>query len=203
MVNRRSRGDCTRSSTMPAWAALDWSIGWTLSFTNCALMVRVCFFRVFGFSPHNEPLIDLVLIFASFMSRFFADGSNIYTEYTYITQTLTNPHSQVNYLGLVRCCKAFLPIFRRQMDRNCRIINLTSIAGLIHGHQTWSAYMASKHAANAFSHVLRAETRPYVQVATVNPSFHATAIVHNLQAVAASVWGKLDDATRQQYGPGR
>jgi NAD(P)-dependent dehydrogenase (short-subunit alcohol dehydrogenase family) len=108
----------------------------------------------------------------------------------------------VNYFGLVRCCKAFLPIFKRQINTNCRIINLTSIAGLIHGHQTWSGYTASKHAANAFSHVLRAESRAYVQVTTVNPSFHATAIVHNLQSVAQAVWTKLDDDTKKQYGQG-
>jgi NAD(P)-dependent dehydrogenase (short-subunit alcohol dehydrogenase family) len=112
-------------------------------------------------------------------------------------------HVTVNYFGLVRCCKAFLPIFKRQINTNCRIINLTSIAGLIHGHQTWSGYMASKHAANAFSHVLRAESRAYVQVTTVNPSFHATAIVHNLQSVAEAVWTKLDDETRKQYGQGQ
>jgi NAD(P)-dependent dehydrogenase (short-subunit alcohol dehydrogenase family) len=110
--------------------------------------------------------------------------------------------SSVNYLGLVRCCKAFLCIFQKQMDRNCRIINVTSMAGLIHGHQTGSAYMASKHAANAFSHVLRAECRHYCQVTTINPTFHGTGLVHNLKTVAESVWTNLDDEKKKQYGEG-
>jgi short chain dehydrogenase len=108
----------------------------------------------------------------------------------------------VNFFGMVRCCKAFLPIFKNQVNRDCRIINITSMAGRFQAVPAMSAYAASKHAANAFSHGLRAECRSYVQVTTVNPTFHSTPLVHNVPDTAQTVWAKVDDATKQQYGEG-
>jgi NAD(P)-dependent dehydrogenase (short-subunit alcohol dehydrogenase family) len=108
----------------------------------------------------------------------------------------------VNFFGTVRCCKAFLPIFKNQVSQDCRIINVTSMAGLVHFFQGASAYSASKHAATAFSHVLRAECRSYVQVTTVHPTFHSTPLVRSMEQMAQDAWDKVDEATKQQYGEG-
>lgn len=76
------------------------------------------------------------------------------------------------------------------------------MAGRVNGQMTGSAYMASKHAANAFSHVLRAECRLYVQVSTVNPTFHATPLVHCIESDGNKSWENLDAKMKAEYGEG-
>lgn len=114
----------------------------------------------------------------------------------------THGRTEVNYFGLVRCCKSFLHIFKSQANSVCRIINITSMAGRVNGQQAASAYMASKHAANAFSHVLRAECRLYVQVSTINPTFHATPLVTNIEGETKKAWDNLDYKKQEEYGEG-
>lgn len=77
------------------------------------------------------------------------------------------------------------------------------MAGLVTGQMGLSAYAASKHAANAFSSCLRMEVKAFgVQVTTVNPSFHATPLVHSMGEEAAKGWAKLDETTKEEYGHG-
>jgi NAD(P)-dependent dehydrogenase (short-subunit alcohol dehydrogenase family) len=117
-------------------------------------------------------------------------------------------------MGVVRVCKAFLPILKRQASagggaggdhhrryRSARILNVTSMAGLAPPGPMMGAYGASKHAAQGWSEALRAELAPWkIQVATVNPTFHRTPLVANPGAALRRVWDALPDATRREYG---
>ena len=116
----------------------------------------------------------------------------------------------VNFFGMIRCCKAFLPLFKEQSilasHTGARIINITSMAGYIsNGLMGMSAYVASKHAANAFSHCLRTELPPSynIQVCTINPSFHKTPLVDTMDQVLAKKWETLDPKLKEEYGEGK
>jgi NAD(P)-dependent dehydrogenase (short-subunit alcohol dehydrogenase family) len=116
----------------------------------------------------------------------------------------------VNYLGMIRVCKAFLPLFQQQAAQRVhvrgamRILNVTSMAGLVaSGTSGLAAYGASKHAANAFSTVLRTELAGFgISVTTINPSFHATPLVKDMGEQLTKVWNNLEDAKRKEYGQG-
>jgi len=85
--------------------------------------------------------------------------------------------------------------------KDMRILNMTSMAGLVPMSIGLSAYGASKHAANAFSSVLRMELKSFgIQVTTINPSFHATPLVHGMGDKAKQEWDKLDDKMKEEYG---
>ena len=87
--------------------------------------------------------------------------------------------------------------------KDMRIFNMTSMAGLVPLSIGMSAYGASKHAANAFSSVLRMELKSFgIQVTTINPSFHATPLVHSMGDKAKQEWDKLDDTRKEEYGEG-
>ena len=110
-------------------------------------------------------------------------------------------------MGMVRCCKAFLPILKdqaiKQTYTDMRIFNLTSMAGLVAGGIGLAAYSASKHAANAFSTVLRLELKGFgIQVTTINPSFHGTPLVNTMGDKASKQWETLDSAKKEEYGQG-
>jgi NAD(P)-dependent dehydrogenase (short-subunit alcohol dehydrogenase family) len=88
---------------------------------------------------------------------------------------------------------------------DARILNLTSMAGVVSsGTIGMSAYCASKHAANAFSNILRAEIYHsfHIQVTTINPSFHGTPLVYTMGDVAAKQWDTLDTTKKMEYGEG-
>jgi NAD(P)-dependent dehydrogenase (short-subunit alcohol dehydrogenase family) len=64
---------------------------------------------------------------------------------------------RVNYLGMARVVSATLPLLRVGSRRS--IVNLSSFVGRL-VPPFWSAYAASKHAVQAYSHALRQELRP-------------------------------------------
>jgi short chain dehydrogenase len=111
---------------------------------------------------------------------------------------------------MIRVCKAFLPLLQHQAAQKVhvrgamRILNVTSMAGLVaSGTSGFSAYGASKHAANAFSAILRTELAGFgIAVTTVNPSFHATPLVKDMGEQLTKVWNKLDETKRKEYGQG-
>ena len=110
---------------------------------------------------------------------------------------------------MIRCCKAFLPLLKHQAIQKThmggRILNITSMAGYIsNGVVGMSAYSASKHAANAFSHVLRSEliSSYGIQVCTINPSFHKTPLVDTMDHMLAKTWYALDPKLKEEYGEG-
>jgi NAD(P)-dependent dehydrogenase (short-subunit alcohol dehydrogenase family) len=83
-------------------------------------------------------------------------------------------------------------------------LNVTSMAGLVaSGTSGLSAYGASKHAANAFSSILRTELAGFgIAVTTINPSFHATPLVKDMGEQLTKVWNNLDETKRKEYGQG-
>jgi len=111
----------------------------------------------------------------------------------------------VNYFGIVRCCKALLPILKEQSrcgtHKSSRIINLASCAGLVAAGTGLGLYSPSKHAAVSFSSILRREIKSFnIQVTTVNPSFHGIDIVHNSNKVITDTWNKLSKEKREEFG---
>ena len=115
----------------------------------------------------------------------------------------------VNYLGLVRCVKEFLPLFQKQAAAgtysDARIVNMVSMAGLFSGGDGATSYVASKHAADAFTTNLRLEMSAYgVHVTTVNPTFHQTpmACPDLMEVQLNNVWSNLKEKQRKEYGEG-
>lgn len=112
---------------------------------------------------------------------------------------------EVNYFGMIRTSKAFLPILKSQAvegtyENKSRIVNVVSMAGLTVG-VSGSSYHGSKFAAEAFSACLRVELEAFnVAVVTVNPSFHETPIVDSCQKNLESVWRSLDPGVQEEYG---
>ncbi len=83
----------------------------------------------------------------------------------------------INFFGVVRMTRAFLPILRRSPD--ARLINLSSIFGII-APPGQSAYAASKFAVRGFSESLRHELKDSsVGVTVVHPGGVATSIARS------------------------
>lgn len=81
---------------------------------------------------------------------------------------------EINFWGVVRLTRAFLPVLRRSDD--ARIVNLSSVFGLV-APAGQVAYAASKFAVRGFSEGLRHElARTTVGVTVVHPGGVATAI---------------------------
>ena len=85
--------------------------------------------------------------------------------------------TSINFMGVVRMTRAFLPVLRRSDD--ARLVNLSSIYGII-AVPGQTAYVASKFAVRGFSEALRHELkRSAVGVTVVHPGGVATAIARN------------------------
>jgi NAD(P)-dependent dehydrogenase (short-subunit alcohol dehydrogenase family) len=87
----------------------------------------------------------------------------------------------INFWGVVRGCKFFLPLL--QCETDAHIVNVSSIFGLI-GPPGQTAYAASKFAIRGFSESLREELRATsaVKVTSVHPAGIATPIAHSARA---------------------
>jgi short-subunit dehydrogenase len=97
----------------------------------------------------------------------------------------------INFWGVVRMTKAFLPLLRRQPAAH--IVNLSSVFGII-APAGQSAYSASKFAVRGFSESLRHEIEGgTVSLSVVHPGGIATNI-----AVNARVAASIDPATAQK-----
>ena len=78
---------------------------------------------------------------------------------------------EVNFFGLVRVTNAVLPVMKKNGPRGGRIINISSVLGIIPA--PFSAfYSASKHAVEGYSESLDHETRGLnVRVSLIEPAF--------------------------------
>jgi len=86
----------------------------------------------------------------------------------------------VNLLGVVRGCRAFTPLLRRQ--RAGRLVNVASMAGLVHPPMM-AAYNATKAAVVALSETLRFElARDGIGVSVVCPGFFRTNLTESMRA---------------------
>lgn len=86
---------------------------------------------------------------------------------------------EINLLGVVRGCKAFIPMFKRQ--RGGVLLNIASMAGLVHPPFA-GAYNATKAAVVALSETLKAELEPDgVRVSVACPAFFRTNLGESLR----------------------
>mmetsp|Transcript_6657 Transcript_6657/g.14620 ORF Transcript_6657/g.14620 Transcript_6657/m.14620 type:complete len:403 (+) Transcript_6657:113-1321(+) len=111
---------------------------------------------------------------------------------------------EVNYFGMVRVTQACLPILKSQAIsrsyNNGRIINMVSMAGMF-ATGDFGPYVGSKFAAEGFSSGLRHEMEAFgIQVATVNPSFHTSALTNSMGPQVLERWSNLDSNLKDQYG---
>lgn len=96
----------------------------------------------------------------------------------------------INFFGVLRVCRATLPILRQQ--RSGTIINIGSIGGLI-AIPFQSMYSASKFALEGFTESLRYEVAPCgIRVVLVEPGDHRTAFTANRQKTPLSPEGDAD-----------
>ena len=85
----------------------------------------------------------------------------------------------INLMGVVRGCRAFTPMFKRQ--RSGHIVNTASAAGLVHPPMM-SSYNTVKAGVVALSETLSHELHPYgVTVSVVCPSFFRTNLADSIQ----------------------
>ncbi|MGB5509503.1 SDR family oxidoreductase [Robiginitalea sp.] len=91
-----------------------------------------------------------------------------------------------NYLGVLRCAKAFLPQMREH-KKGC-IINIASVSGHI-ANSPLGGYAASKHALEAISEALAQEVKPFnIRVAIVEPGIINTQMAQDITVDGASVY---------------
>ncbi len=91
----------------------------------------------------------------------------------------------INLLGVVRGCKVFTPVFRRQ--GHGYFVNVASMAGLVHPPMM-SAYNATKAAVVALSETLRVELeKDGIGVSVVCPAFFRTNLTETFRAANADV----------------
>jgi NAD(P)-dependent dehydrogenase (short-subunit alcohol dehydrogenase family) len=85
----------------------------------------------------------------------------------------------INLMGVVRGCRAFTPLFKRQ--RAGHIVNTASAAGLVHP-PGMSSYNTVKAGVVALSETLSHELHPYgVNVSVVCPSFFRTNLADSIR----------------------
>ncbi|MET0343215.1 MAG: SDR family oxidoreductase [Polyangiales bacterium] len=85
----------------------------------------------------------------------------------------------INLLGVVRGCKVFTPLFKKQ--RSGHFINVSSLSGIVH-MPTMAAYSATKAAVVAVSETLRLELEEWnIGVSVVCPSFFRTNLTESLR----------------------
>lgn len=105
----------------------------------------------------------------------------------------------VNLMGVVRGCRAFVPVLRKQGEG--RIVNIASFAGIANA-PCMGAYSASKAGVISLSETLRAElalTAHAVKVSVVCPAFFQTNLMAAARAPAKdkALAEKLMAAARQ------
>ncbi len=89
----------------------------------------------------------------------------------------------VNLMGVVHGCKAFVPIFKRQ--RAGHLVNVASMAGLVH-LPFMATYNATKAAVVALSETLQTElAADGIKVSVVCPSFFKTDLAKSLAETSA------------------
>ena len=114
---------------------------------------------------------------------------------------------EVNFFGTIRCCKALLPIMKEQgikaIHGGTRVLNVTSVAGIVPGGNMGTLYSSSKHAAQCFTEGLRKEVADFdIYVSSINPSLHGTLIVDRMESNLLETWNKLTSEKRDEYGEG-
>ncbi len=85
----------------------------------------------------------------------------------------------INLLGVVRGCRAVVPVFRRQ--GHGQLVNIASVAGLVHGPRM-ASYNVTKAGVVALSETLAHELAPDgIQVSVVCPGFFRSNLAASLR----------------------
>jgi NAD(P)-dependent dehydrogenase (short-subunit alcohol dehydrogenase family) len=91
----------------------------------------------------------------------------------------------INLMGVVRGCRAFVPLFKRQ--RSGHIVNTASAAGLVHPPMM-SSYNTVKAGVVALSETLSHELHPFgVRVSVVCPSFFRTNLADSIRGADSAM----------------
>ena len=103
---------------------------------------------------------------------------------------------EVNYIGVARVCRHFLPLLRSSKDIS-RIIIVSSLAGKAPMY-LGTAYSASKYAVRAYASGLRMEQD--IPVCTVMPTFHRTPLFDKGNADLERNWNRASRRLQDTYG---
>ncbi|XP_035827904.1 D-beta-hydroxybutyrate dehydrogenase, mitochondrial [Aplysia californica] len=131
-------------------------------------------------------------------------GQNFVGDCELTTMTQYLEIANVNLFGMVRMCKAFLPLLRQAKGR---VINVTSVKGLF-AIPANAAYTISKFGGEAFSDTLRQEMTQYgVTVCIVEPgNFGGTtgclneAGIKTLKRFFDEQWEEASEEVKEFYG---
>jgi NAD(P)-dependent dehydrogenase (short-subunit alcohol dehydrogenase family) len=106
---------------------------------------------------------------------------------------------EVNLVGQIAVVQTFLPLIRTARGR---IINISSVAGVVSSPFS-GPYVASKHALEGITDVLRLELRPWgIRVSLVEPGEIATPIWTKTSDGIKNMISEFPPAARQMYAPG-
>jgi NAD(P)-dependent dehydrogenase (short-subunit alcohol dehydrogenase family) len=98
----------------------------------------------------------------------------------------------INFRGVVRMTRAFLPLLRKSED--ARLVNISSIYGIV-APPGQTAYSASKFAVRGFSEALRRELKgSKIGVTVVHPGGVATSIADNARSPAKATPEEIEAA---------
>jgi NAD(P)-dependent dehydrogenase (short-subunit alcohol dehydrogenase family) len=96
----------------------------------------------------------------------------------------------INLLGVVRGCKVFTPLFKRQ--RRGHFVNVASMAGLLDAPMM-SSYNATKAAVVSLSETLQNELHPEgISVSVVCPAFFKTNLAESMRVTHPRFQARLD-----------
>jgi NAD(P)-dependent dehydrogenase (short-subunit alcohol dehydrogenase family) len=101
---------------------------------------------------------------------------------------------ETNFFGVLRVCRAVLPIMRKQ--ESGQIINISSLAGVL-GLPFSGLYSASKFALEGMTESLRLELRPFgISVVLIEPGDFSTQLPAKRRVASAS---EKNDAYRKRF----
>lgn len=99
----------------------------------------------------------------------------------------------VNFYGVIRCCKAVLPQMRKQ--KSGHIINISSVGGLV-GQPVNEIYCAAKFALEGLTESIATYMKPYfgINVSLIEPAGVVTEFGNSLTRYFENTGGIRDDA---------
>jgi len=98
----------------------------------------------------------------------------------------------INFYGVIRCCKAVMPFMRQQ--KSGHIINVSSVGGIV-GSPVNEIYCAAKFALEGLSESLATYLEPYfgINISLIEPGGTITEFGNSLTRYFESTGGILDD----------